>query len=101
MNVAERITYLRTQKGYTVNKLANLSGLSQSFVRQIELGSKNPTIESITYLCDALNISLHDFFNEETEETPKELIEILNIQLATLDSKQLKILIDTAKVFNE
>lgn len=101
MNVAERITHLRTQKGYTVNKLANISGLSQSFVRQIELGAKNPTIESLTFLCEALNISLHEFFNEEKEEDPNELISLLNSQVLTLDVKQLKILIDIAKTFNE
>jgi transcriptional regulator with XRE-family HTH domain len=67
MNVGERIRYFRTLKGYTTNKLANLSGISQSYLRDVELGNKNPTIETLSYVCDALNISLHDFFNEKTQ----------------------------------
>ena len=67
MNVGERIRYFRTLKGYTTNKLANLSGISQSYLRDVELGNKNPTIETLSYVCDALNISLQDFFNENTQ----------------------------------
>lgn len=64
MNVGKRIKTLRELKGLTVNKLANLSGISQSFLRDIELGNKNPTVETLSYFCDALDISLSDFFNE-------------------------------------
>lgn len=67
MNVGGRIRYFRTLKGYTTNKLANLSGISQSYLRDVELGNKNPTIETLSYVCDALNISLQDFFNENTQ----------------------------------
>lgn len=67
MNVGEKICYFRTLKGYTTNKLANLSGISQSYLRDVELGNKNPTIETLSYICDALNISLQDFFNEGTQ----------------------------------
>lgn len=69
MNVGERIRYFRTLKGYTTNKLANLSGISQSYLRDVELGNKNPTIETLSYVCDALNISMQDFFNENTQNT--------------------------------
>ena len=62
MELYKRITYLREQKGITVNKLANLAGISQSFLREIELGNKKPTIETLSYICDALEISLKDFF---------------------------------------
>ena len=34
--------------------------------RDIELGNKNPTIEFLSYICEALNISLKDFFDDET-----------------------------------
>lgn len=68
MNVGERIAYFRTQKGYTVNKLANLSGISQSYLRDVELGKKNPTVETLSYICEALNISLKSFFDDETQD---------------------------------
>lgn len=66
MNVGARIKQLRIAKNYSVNKLANLAGISQSYLRDVELGNKNPTIETLSFLCDALDISLHDFFADET-----------------------------------
>lgn len=67
MNVGKRITFFRTAKNYSVNKLATLSGISQSYLRDIELGNKNPTIEILSYICDALTISLREFFDEQTD----------------------------------
>ena len=64
MNVAERIKELRTAKKYSVNKLANMAGISQSYLREVELGNKNPTVETLSYVCDALEISLNEFFND-------------------------------------
>lgn len=66
MNVGIRIKELREAKGLTVNKLANLAGISQSYLRDVELGNKNPTVETLSYFCDALGISLHEFFSENT-----------------------------------
>lgn len=62
MKLNETLTYFRTQKGYSVNKLANLAGIAQSYLRDLELGNKNPTVEVLSYICDALQISLADFF---------------------------------------
>lgn len=67
MDIGKRITFLRTTKGYSVNKLANLSGISQSYLRDVELGNKNPTVEIVSLLCDTLGISLKDFFDDQTE----------------------------------
>ena len=66
MNVGKRITFFRTAKNYSVNKLANLAGISQSYLRDIELGNKNPTVETLSYICDALDLSLKDFFDDAT-----------------------------------
>lgn len=44
-----------------------MAGISQSYLRDVELGNKNPTVEVLSYLCDALGISLLDFFNDETQ----------------------------------
>ena len=67
MNVGFRIKELREIKGYSVNKLANMAGVSQSYLRDLELGNKNPTISFLSLLCDQLGISVKDFFNEASE----------------------------------
>lgn len=68
MNVASRIIYLREKKGITTNKLANLAGISQSHLREIELGLRNPTVETLSYFCEALGVTLEEFFREN--DTP-------------------------------
>ena len=65
MKIGERLAFFRAGKGYSVNKLANLSGVSQSYLREIELGNKNPTVEFLTVLCDTLGISLKEFFDDQ------------------------------------
>lgn len=66
MELYKRITFFRNQKGITVNKLANLAGISQSYLRDIELGHKKPTVEVLEFICDALGISLKEFFDDDT-----------------------------------
>lgn len=65
MDVGKRITQLRTERNLTTNKLANLSRISQSYLREVEMGKKNPTVEFLSYICFGLNISLESFFSEE------------------------------------
>lgn len=64
--VRERIIGLCKEKKYTIHKLATLSALNQSTVRDF-MNNKNNNIGIITIkkLCDGLDISLADFFNTE------------------------------------
>jgi transcriptional regulator with XRE-family HTH domain len=90
MDVGERIKYFRTAKGYSVNKLANLSGISQSYVRDVELGNKNPTVEIISIICDTLNISLQEFFSDENSQSF--LSDPLLAEIYSLNDRQRKAL---------
>lgn len=69
MDIGKQISFFREAKGYSVNKLATLSGISQSYLRDVELGKKNPTVEILSYLCDALDISLKEFFDIEPKKS--------------------------------
>ena len=68
MDVGKRIVFLRNLKGFSTTKLAYNAGLAQSHMRDIELGNKNPTVETLSYICDALDISMSDFFMDDIEE---------------------------------
>lgn len=65
MDIGARIRYFRERKNITVNKLANLSGVSQSYLRDVELNNKQPTVEYLEYICFGLGITLKDFFNTD------------------------------------
>lgn len=68
INIGERIRYFRTSRGFTVNCLANKSGISQSYLREIELGRySNPSVDILDLLCNTLGISLKEFFDTDTE----------------------------------
>lgn len=84
MNVGERIKYFREQKSITVNKLANLAGVSQSYLREIELGNKQPTVEYLEYICWALNISLKEFFSVDDSSVHP----ILATALSKMDTEE-------------
>lgn len=63
MTIGERITELRTQKGFSINHLADKAAMSQTHLRDIEKGVKKPTIPTVEKICEELGISLHDFFS--------------------------------------
>ena len=58
MDVGKRIVELRERKNMSTNKLANLAGISQSYLRDLEMDKKNPTVEMLSYICFALDISV-------------------------------------------
>ncbi len=63
--IGERITNLCKENNLSINRLAAICGLRQSTVSNILNGnSKNPTISSIKKICDGLEISLADFFDD-------------------------------------
>lgn len=64
MDVGKRIVELREKKQLSTNKLANISGISQSYLRDVESNKKNPTVEMLSYICYGLDVSLEEFFTE-------------------------------------
>lgn len=64
--ITKRILNLCDQKGITPNKLGTISGVEPSTITSIFYGkSKNPGIMTIKSLCDGLDMSLYDFFDDE------------------------------------
>lgn len=73
--VRNRIMQLCHSRNITINKLANLSALSPSSVKNILYAkSKNPKIVTIKMICDGLGITLREFFSTaEFDELEQEL----------------------------
>lgn len=85
--LGKRITQLREQRGFTINSLSHHTGISQSYLRDLELGNKsNPSVEIIYIICDRLGISLKDFFDMDAPVNPKN--DPLNQRLSKLDKNQ-------------
>ena len=64
--VADRIVELCNQKNIAINALANMSGISPSTLYSVlNEKSQNPGIVTIKKLCDGLDISLREFFDDD------------------------------------
>ncbi|MCT4660522.1 MAG: helix-turn-helix domain-containing protein [Tissierellales bacterium] len=66
---ANRLLSLCEEKDITLNKLATLSGITQSTLNSIVKGeSKNPSLATIKKICIGLDISIKDFFDKDFDE---------------------------------
>lgn len=64
--ITKRIYALCEQNAISPNRLATLSGLPAGTIKSIFYGkSKNPGTRTLLDMCQALNITLYDFFNDE------------------------------------
>ena len=64
---SQRIDYLRVQENLSVRTLAKKSGIATSAMYNIINGSKVPNIYTLHSICNALGISLSDFFDFDDE----------------------------------
>ena len=61
-----RIKDLCAQRRITLNKLATISGVTQSTLNNIVTGRNNSaTVSTIQKICNGLDISIFDFFNDD------------------------------------
>ncbi|MBQ8238070.1 MAG: helix-turn-helix transcriptional regulator [Oscillospiraceae bacterium] len=62
--VRNRILSLCGEREISINKLATISALPPSSIKNILYGkSQNPKLLTIKMICDGLNITLGEFFN--------------------------------------
>ena len=87
MDISKRLISLRQKCGYTQNRLAEWAGVSQSHLRRVELGQADITVSHLELLCDAMGITLKEFFDDSTGEDE------LAVALSKLSPKQKKLLL--------
>ena len=64
--VRNRILQLCGEHNITINKLANISALPPSSIKNILYGkSKNPKLLTVKMICDGLSITLAEFFDTD------------------------------------
>jgi len=70
VDIGKRIRNLRKLKNMKVKELAQKAYISQPYLSDIENGRTTPSLDKLTTICDALGITLADFFGYESELTP-------------------------------
>lgn len=65
--IVEKIKKLRREKGYSVHKLSNLSHVAYTTCSRIEKTNADMNVQTLQKICNALEISMKDFFDESVE----------------------------------
>ena len=80
MDISKRLKTIRQSKDMSVYKLSQLSGVSETHIRDLERGDRNPSFDTLNRLAKPMGMSLSELVNESddiaflnTEE--KELVE--------------------------
>lgn len=71
-----RVHAYRTARGYTFSELARRSGISRSYLYQVERGESSPTGEKMRALAAALDVTLQDLL-DDANDPDRELPEAL------------------------
>lgn len=83
-----RLAKLRTQKGVSARDMSLSIGQNPGYVNNIETGKALPSMSTFFYICDYLNISPQEFF-EENVAFPEQL-HLLIDDLKLLNDNQIR-----------
>jgi transcriptional regulator with XRE-family HTH domain len=73
VDVGERLRLLRQSRRATLRTIAARSGLSESFLSQVERGRSSASIASLRRIADALGVSMADLFGPDCVQGPRVL----------------------------
>lgn len=62
MRVEIMVRKVREEKGYTIDKLANLASLSKGHLSRIERGETEPTISTLVRLATVLKVKVEELY---------------------------------------
>lgn len=67
LNLAERLKSTREARKISVYQLAQVSGISETHIRDLERGDRNPSFDTLSRLAKPLGLSLSDLLRESEE----------------------------------
>lgn len=72
MNLGENIKIIRKIKSLTLKEMSLITGITSSFLSDIENNKKLPSVETLNKLAEGLNVPLYMLFKEGMSEDHKE-----------------------------
>src|SRR5665254_21456 len=64
MKIGEKLKFLRNEKDYTLKQLAQITGISISFISDIENGRRKPGLGNLEKLAVGLSVSASELIAE-------------------------------------
>ena len=82
-----RLSRLRTKKGVSSREMSLSIGQNAGYISNIECGKALPSMSIFFYICEYLNVSPSDFFDEQNAN-PEKLQQLIS-DLKRLDDAQI------------
>jgi len=82
----------RNSRGFSQMKLAELCDTAPSYIGEIEIGRRFPSLKLIEKIGEILNIEPYRFFIDETAENSSELDETINLLSKLPETQRLNII---------
>lgn len=93
-----RLASLRTAADISARELSLTLGQNPSYINRIENHKAYPSMESFFYICEHLNVTPSDFFDEDVA-WPQQMDNLVEV-LKKLSLRQLKMIEEIADEFN-
>lgn len=94
MTIGDRIKQVRTEKGLTQKQLGELSKTSEGTVRQYEIGKRQPRVEQLQRIADALGVDVSYLLNGEATVSQTHLANGVHIYKDTFPFKVIEPFLD-------
>ena len=89
-NLGKRIREARTEKHYTQQQLAEMAGIGQMYLGEIERGTKMPSLKSFIRIIETLGISADYVLRDELSSGEQYIYDEITQKLKGLSPKQRK-----------
>lgn len=73
MSLGERIKSIRKTRGLTQGQLSDKANISRSYLADVERDRYNPSVDTLTTLAKALNVSPSMLLNSDSEQNADEI----------------------------
>lgn len=89
--IRTRLTELRLKKGISEYKMSTDLGHSKSYIQSISSGRALPSLSEFLYICEYLQVSPHDFFDEGNNNPI--LINEINEKIKNMNENDLQLIL--------
>ena len=88
VRLGSRIKSLRSERRLTQGQLAEMVGMSQKYLGEVERGIRNVSLEAITVLAGALGVPTASILENSHEQTKDALLAEINRMVILLSEKE-------------
>ncbi|MCL2053914.1 MAG: helix-turn-helix transcriptional regulator [Oscillospiraceae bacterium] len=67
MNIGERLRNARNNRGFSIYKLNQITGISQNHISAVELGKRQPSLELVERLVTPLGVTMSELLSNDGE----------------------------------